>query len=333
MDMPINERAVIGSNSRPAQMLRDDIETVLSDDHEKLFHFAKWHIEDYIEGTEGMKLETEGAYIRFLMRLYKRGKPLPDDDRFMSIVMGLSIRVWKRVKDSLISIGKIIRKCGYLTNSRFEKERLARAEQLRKQAEGMRLRWQKERAKQKAEKEVSPKFAESLDEVSPKLAANTDEKPNEINETGHSQLDILNIEVEKDREDNPPIGSPPSELEAKVTKREGRGGKTRLPDDWQLDLEWRADTKKVFGATDEQIDIVVRRFHRYWTGPDAKNPMKADWKRAWENWFDKEMARGIRVTNGTGGSPRFQTPENRQKSTDDAWFERELADAKRRGLV
>jgi uncharacterized protein YdaU (DUF1376 family) len=203
MDMPINDRVAIGSNSAQyEQMLRADIETVLCDDHEKLFHFAKWHIDDYIQGTEGMALETEGAYIRFLMRLYRRGKPLPDDDSFMSICMGLSTRVWRRIKDSLIAIGKIIRRAGYLTNPRFEKERRERADQLRKQAEGAHKRWKEQREREAAKQEVSAKFPESLPEVSPKLSGNSDEKPNEINETGHGQPYILNIDIEKDK--NPP---------------------------------------------------------------------------------------------------------------------------------
>jgi uncharacterized protein YdaU (DUF1376 family) len=212
MEMPINDRVMIGSNSLAyEQALRQDIEIVLCDDHEKLFHFAKWHIEDYIQGTEGMQLEIEGAYIRFLMRLYRRGKPLPDDDRFMSIAMGLSLRVWKRIKDSLISIGKIICRAGYLTNPRFEKERRERAEQLRKQAEGAHKRWEEHRKKEAAQREVSANFAGSLPEISAKLPANEAEKPNEINETAHSQPYILNIDIEKDK--NPPTpqgGSAPA---------------------------------------------------------------------------------------------------------------------------
>lgn len=188
-----------GHNSAAyGQELRDEIETVLGDDHEKLFHFAKWHIEDYVQGTKGMALETEGAYIRFLMRLYRRGKPLPDDDRFMSIVMGLSIRVWKRIKGSLIAIGKIVLRSGCLTNMRFEKERKARAEQLKKQSEGMRKRWANERAAKEKNQEVSGKFQESLGEVSGKLSGKVGEKTNEINGTDDSQLPIERERTKKE---------------------------------------------------------------------------------------------------------------------------------------
>ncbi len=173
----------IGDNSAAyGQELRADIETVLSDDHEATFRYAQWHIGDYITGTMGMQLEQEGAYIRFLMRLYQRGKPLPDDDRFMAMAMNLSIRVWKRVKDGLIAVGKIIAKAGYLTNSRFEKERQIRAETMRKQAEAARTRWQNERQAKGGLDKVSGKFAGNLDETSPKLQQSTRKKPSKINE-------------------------------------------------------------------------------------------------------------------------------------------------------
>ena len=182
--------------------LRDEIETVLNDDHKKLFHFAKWHIEDYLLGTEGMKLEHEGAYMRFLMRLYQRGKPLPDDDRYMSTLMRLSIRVWRRVKDSLVAIGKIIVKRGCLTNARFERERQERAEQLHKQADATRKQWERQHAEKAKSGEVSAKFAGSLDEVSPKLSQNEGEKLNENNGAKDGQPDITrepkNLEKEED---------------------------------------------------------------------------------------------------------------------------------------
>lgn len=217
-----------GHNSAAyGQELLDDIETVLGDDHKKLFHFAKWHIEDYLLGTEGMKLEHEGAYMRFLMRLYQRGKPLPDDDRYMSTLMRLSVRVWKRVKDALVSVGKIIVKRGCLTNARFERERKERAEQLQKQAEATRKQWEKQRAEKAGIGKVSAKFDESLDEVSAKLSRNVDEKPNEINGSKDGQPDITrelkNLEKEEDSVPNGTGAEAPEKTLREVIWDEGLG--------------------------------------------------------------------------------------------------------------
>jgi uncharacterized protein YdaU (DUF1376 family) len=170
-----------GHNSAAFGETLAEVETVLGDDHETMFRYAQWHVGDYITGTMGMQLEEEGAYMRFLMRLYQRGKPLPDDDRFMATCMSLSVRVWKRVKESLIAVGKIIRKCGGLTNARFEKERQQRADIVKKQAESARLRWEKQRAEKAGLAKVSPKFGGSLDEVCPKLSRNESKKSSKIN--------------------------------------------------------------------------------------------------------------------------------------------------------
>ena len=177
----------IGHNSDGAGELRDEFrETSVvpshAEDEAVKFLYIQTHIGDWISGTLGMSTELEGAYIRFLTRLYDRGRAFPDDDRLMSTVMGLSLRVWKRVKEALVDLGKIFIFRGCLTNERFEKERIKRAEMLRKQAEAALKRHAENRAKKQSLPEVSPKFGESLDETSPKLGENVDEKPNEINE-------------------------------------------------------------------------------------------------------------------------------------------------------
>jgi uncharacterized protein YdaU (DUF1376 family) len=292
----------MGHNSATyGEELRDQVETILGDDHETTFRYAQWHIGDYITGTMGMQLEQEGAYIRFLMRLYQRGKPLPDDDKFMATCMNLSLRVWKRVKDSLIAVGKIIAKAGCLTNARFEKERLQRAETMRKQAEAARQRWERQRAEKMGLTEVSGKFAPSLDETCPKLSQSTEKKLNKINEpvlTDH-MLTINQYPLTNKKE--PPLI--PLEGETPKRVRSSRGDRTRLPKDWVLPLDWRARTKEKFGATDAQIDKEAERFWRYWTSPDAKNPLKADWLGTWENWFDRAMERGVYVNGSRSKSP------------------------------
>jgi biotin operon repressor len=70
--------------------------------------------------------------------------------------------------------------------------------------------------------------------------------------------------------------------------------KTRLPDDWTLPPEYRAYAATTHGLTDRQIDGIAIRFHRYWTGDDAKGDgKKADWLRTWQNWVDDAVARGV----------------------------------------
>jgi hypothetical protein len=67
--------------------------------------------------------------------------------------------------------------------------------------------------------------------------------------------------------------------------------KTSLAEDWVLPSEYRAYAQDQ-GALDFQIDFMARAFKRHWTGADAKNALKVDWGRTWENWVDREIARG-----------------------------------------
>lgn len=188
---------MIGHNSAGfGEQLRADVETVLSDDHKAVFHYAQWHIGDYILGTDGMSLESEGAYMRFLMRLYQRGKPLPDDDRFMSVCMNLSLRVWRRIRDALVGFGKIIARNGCLTNARFEMERTRRSEEMKKKADAANKRW--------LSAKVSPKFAPSLDETSGKLGRSFAKKDNEINEDA-PKVHMLTNNQYPIEEERPPI--------------------------------------------------------------------------------------------------------------------------------
>lgn len=199
--MRMTDPAKIGDNSAAfGQTLRGDIETLLGDE-KIVFHYVRWHINDYISGTKEMTLETEGAYMRFLVNLYERGKPFPDDDRVMARVMRLSVRVWRRIRDGLMAVGKIIRKNGCLTNSRFEKERWERADEMRKKALAANTRWHKS-------PQVSPKFEPNLAETSAKLDAMFAGKINEINEA------IKNVHM---LTKNPRIQEPEEEKESPPT--------------------------------------------------------------------------------------------------------------------
>lgn len=181
----------IGHNSAAFnQTLRADIEALLNEDTERLFIYAQWHVNDYIAGTMGMSLEHEGAYQRFLMRLYARGKPLPDDDEFMAKVMSLSRTIWRRIKGALVAAGKIIVKAGCLTNPRFEKERIKRAEQLVKKSAAAQQRWRMER-ENNAEKERDAKrllenSGKNLPEISGKIPEEKELEPNKINGSAHA---------------------------------------------------------------------------------------------------------------------------------------------------
>jgi uncharacterized protein YdaU (DUF1376 family) len=169
----------------------------------KLFRYMPLHIGDWQLGTNGLTFEMKGFYIDFLTRLYDRGKPFPDDDRAMSELLKLSIRVWKRLKEALVTLGKILVRNGGLTNARFEKERQKRAEEIRKRADAAKARWQDSREK-------AEKFPDSFPEVSPKLSGKDGLYINKNNDL-EIKMDGLLTVIDNEEKDKSPNGDSPSD--------------------------------------------------------------------------------------------------------------------------
>jgi hypothetical protein len=61
---------------------------------------------------------------------------------------------------------------------------------------------------------------------------------------------------------------------------------TRLPVEAILPAEWREMAFQ--RRPDIDPDQVFESFKRYFTGPDARQPVKKDWARAWLNWIERE---------------------------------------------
>lgn len=80
--------------------------------------YYKAYPRDFIEGTIGMRFELKAAYRLVLDLIYMQGGALPDDARYVSGLLGCTIRKWKSLRDELISIRKIEVNGEFLTNKR-----------------------------------------------------------------------------------------------------------------------------------------------------------------------------------------------------------------------
>jgi uncharacterized protein YdaU (DUF1376 family) len=81
----------------------------------------KWYKRDPNSALTGMMcltLEERGAYNTVLDLIYTHGGKVIDDDRFLSGWMRCDIRVWKRIKKTLLELGKLEISDGHLTNLR-----------------------------------------------------------------------------------------------------------------------------------------------------------------------------------------------------------------------
>lgn len=84
--------------------------------------YYKAYPRDFIEGTIGMDFETKAAYRLILDLIYMQGGSLPDDPRYISGLLGCSVKKWSSLRKTLISAGKIEVRGDYLGNLRADKE-------------------------------------------------------------------------------------------------------------------------------------------------------------------------------------------------------------------
>ena len=69
--------------------------------------YYKAYPRDFIEGTIGMPFEIKCAYRVVLDLVYMQGGSLPDDARYISGLLGCSIRKWKSIRDWLVENGTL----------------------------------------------------------------------------------------------------------------------------------------------------------------------------------------------------------------------------------
>lgn len=84
--------------------------------------YYKAYPRDFIEGTIGMPFEIKCAYRVVLDLIYMQGGNLPDDARYISGLLGCSMRKWKSIREALVEGGKLQVSGEFLTNYRAEKE-------------------------------------------------------------------------------------------------------------------------------------------------------------------------------------------------------------------
>ena len=84
--------------------------------------YYKAYPRDFIEGTIGMPFEVKCAYRVVLDLIYMQGDNLPDDARYISGLLGCSIRKWTGIRAALVEAGKLQVSGEILTNCRVVSE-------------------------------------------------------------------------------------------------------------------------------------------------------------------------------------------------------------------
>ena len=85
--------------------------------------YYKKYPRDFIEGTIGMSLELKGAYALVLDLIYMQDGQLPDDAKYISGLLGCSVKKWNSLRKILVETDKIYVSGNFLSNYRADKER------------------------------------------------------------------------------------------------------------------------------------------------------------------------------------------------------------------
>ena len=83
--------------------------------------YYKRYPRDFLDATIGMPFEQKCAYSVILDLIFMRGGRLEDDARYIAGQLNCSVRMWKTIRDALVSRGKLMVLDGIISNSRADK--------------------------------------------------------------------------------------------------------------------------------------------------------------------------------------------------------------------
>jgi uncharacterized protein YdaU (DUF1376 family) len=201
-------------------------------------------IDAYIGDTTHLTTEEHGAYLLLLFAMWRRDGSVPDNDKDIARIVGLTVSKWLRVRgrlsDKLICDGhtitqKNLRKIWKNTQEKIEKNK-------QNGMLGGRPKYNENNNEGKANGLFSVNPNESIPEPEPELLKKED---------------------------------------TKVSSKEKRG--TRISDDWQPSQDDYNQALQL-GLTTEQVDNEANKFRDYWIAKAGSGAVKLNWSATWRNW-------------------------------------------------
>lgn len=225
----------------------------------------------YIADTQHLTNEEHGVYLRLLMFAWRSpGCVLPDNDKRLAIMVGVTPTVWKRLKPVVMDFWTLENGCWTQKRLKFQ----------RKYVESI---TEKKRAAGKAS--AKAKSLKNNNQASTPAAT---EYATERQQPASIQIQNQKVEEREDKSSQKKSGNP--------TAKRG----TRLPADWtpsDADFEFAQSQ----GISNARIIEIADSFRDYWTAKTGKDATKLDWPATWRNWIRRERPdRGNARTGGTG---------------------------------
>ena len=208
--------------------------------------WVRFFASDWLAGTRGMSAVETGVYITLIATMYERGEPIQEDHARLARLCGASNSAFKKALETLVDEGKITRTENGLWNDRVEKEQVYLSEKSEVGSKAATARWGK--------KDNENNDGDHANALHPQSDGNANQKPD-----ARSQIE----------EKKEPTGS----------SKKG----TRLPADWQPDIEFAVSV----GLSQAQARNEADKFREWWPAQPGQKGVKLDWGLTWKTWCRK----------------------------------------------
>ncbi|VEJ44385.1 YdaU family protein [Bartonella vinsonii] len=275
--------------------------------------WIRFHLYDWISGTDGMTLEQRGAYMTLLVRMYDKKAPIKEDFETLARACNCSQKKFATLVEYLMRNDKLVETDNGLWNTRVEEElndfadKKEHISQVRSEA-GKKGAQAKNNTKQHVNN-----FAEANDKQNVFFAeANAKQnqaiknqnkniyKKNNTIVLSKKEIDFEDLEtedqvheptedhdcekladqIELGAETQPPIHKQES-VPKKAKRSKGKKELGSVPEDFEPDLQYAIDK----GLTHDEALLEFERFKLHWKANPCRNANNRDWQSAWCGWI------------------------------------------------
>ncbi|WP_406604470.1 YdaU family protein [Bartonella gliris] len=293
--------------------------------------WIRFHLYDWISGTDGMTLEQRGAYMTLLVRMYAKKAPIKEDFETLARVCHCSQKKFAAIVEYLMRNNKLVETDNGLWNTRVEEElndfadKKEHISQVRSEA-GKKGAQAKNNTKQHVNN-----FAEANDKQNV-FFAEANAKQNqaiknqnkniykktktivlakkeigseslETNEQVDEPTEVAAVETTSEQIETSSDNQPPIHEQENVSQKAKRAKANRgcrLPTDFEPDYDFAIEE----GLPPERVKVEIAKFRDYWRSKAGANATKIDWQATWRNWVRKAVddLEKTKNTNNNGGN-------------------------------
>jgi uncharacterized protein YdaU (DUF1376 family) len=221
---------------------------LLDGDDDPKMRWVKVSPHELLEGIAELNMEERGYYMTMFFTMYARMGGMPFDEREGAKILRVDIRMYRRLRDRMVAMGKLYVDEGELKNARTEYEITEYARKIRRFKDAAAQRVAKRREQVglayklavvadeigQTSPELLPNFSQTSPELLPEVPGSSRQKPKEINVCAAQKLREQELELEQDieREEVKGASAPPSPQDEPKKFRATEGDALRCFEAW-----------------------------------------------------------------------------------------------------